>query len=285
MIVPINPSAVSISHLGSRSSRISTKLLEMPFAEFTSRIQKGGALLRDMRQLVCHWEKLPQGSNPQRFVKDLLPKATLARAHDTYARAFLPRFIQGSPKEAWRLCASMERALPAVEIVKPVYYWITARAEPLLYLYATDELYQQSRIGAASVGSAELAVWIKKTCEGAGKAWSGIVTIKVARGILATLRDFGVLTGSSRKTIAVADLPLASFCLIAFCLRIVLANSQTLIEHPDWRLFLLSPGLVERLLLEAHQHGWLNYQTAGRVSRLEFPDTSFDNYVRRVLSR
>lgn len=260
-----------------------TALMTTP--ELTSRIQKGGALFGDMRQLVCHWERLPPGTAPRRFVKDVLPKATQARANDTYVRAFMPRFIDGSPNEAWRLCASLEAALPPLEIVKPFYYWVTARAEPLLYRYATDELYQQSRAGVRSVGSADLALWIKTTCATGGKAWSDVVNIKVARAMLAALRDFGVLKGSSKKTIAVADLPLESFCLIAFCLRILLSDSQDLAEHPDWRLFLLSPQMVERLLLEAHQHGWLNYQAAGRVSRLEFSSTTFDDYVRRILSR
>ena len=259
----------------------------MAFAppEITSRIQKGGALLGDMRQLVCHWGEFPPGSTPGRFVKDVLPKATQARANDTYSRTFMPRFIEGSPKEAWKLCARLESALPPIEIVTPFYYWITARGEPLLYRFATDELYLQSRAGVRTVGSPDLALWIQKTCAEDGKAWSDVVNIKVARAMLAALRDFGVLTGSSKKSIAVADLPLESFCLIAFCLRVVLKDSQNLAEHPDWRLFLLSPQIVERLLLEAHQHGWLNYQTAGAVSRLEFPDTTFDAYVRRVLSR
>lgn len=253
--------------------------------EITSRIQKGGALLGDMRQLVCHWEELPPDAATGRFVKNVLPKATQARANDTYIRAFMPRFINGSPAEAWKLCARLEATLPPVEIVRPFYYWVTARAEPLLYRYATEELYQQARAGVRTVNSPDLAVWIKKTCAEDGKAWSDVVNIKVARAMLAALRDFGVLTGSSKKTIAVANLPLESFCLIAFCLRVVLSDSQNLAEHPDWRLFLLSPPLVERLLLEAHQHGWLHYQAAGAVSRIEFPDTTFDDYVRRVLSR
>ena len=253
--------------------------------ELTSRIQKGGALLGDMRQLVCHWEELPPEVSPGRFVKNVLPKATQARANDTYTRAFMPRFINGSPAEAWKLCARLEATLPPVEIVRPFYYWVTARAEPLLYRYATEELYQQARAGARTVSSPELAIWIKKTCAADGKAWSDVVNIKVARAMLAALRDFGVLTGSAKKTIAVANLPLESFCLIAFCLRVVLSDSQNLAEHPDWRLFLLSPQIVERLLLEAHQHGWLHYQAAGAVSRIEFPDTTFVDYVRRVLSR
>ena len=253
--------------------------------ELTSRIQKGGALLGDMRQLVCHWASKPEGIAPGRFVRDILPKATQARANDTYIRAFHPRFIEGSPRNAWKLCAAIEENLPATEVILPFYFWLTARAEPILYRYVTEELFEQSRGGTVWVNSPELALWIQKTCAKAGKGWSDIVNIKVARAMLAALRDFGVLSGSSKKKITIAHLPIESFCLIAFCLRMILKDNSNLSNHPDWRIFLLSVHGVERLLLEAHQHGWLNYQAAGGVTRLEFPTDLFDNYVRCVLAR
>jgi len=251
----------------------------------TSRLQKGGALIDDMRQLVCHWGSKPADVAPTRFVKDVLPKATQARAKDTFIRVFEPRFISGSPPNAWMLCAELEEKLPPVEVVSAFYYWITARAELILYRYVTEELFQVARSGGTSVGSPELAQWISKTCLAEGKVWSDVVNIKVARAMLAALRDFGVLAGTHNKTIAAAHVPLESFCLIAFCLRIVLRDSRDLASHPDWRLFLFSPENVERLLLEAHQHSWLNYQAAGGVSRIEFPCSTFADYVTRVLSR
>lgn len=251
----------------------------------TSRIQKGGALLADMRQLVCHWAEKPVGTTPARFVKDVLPKATQARAKDTYIRAFLPRFIDGSPPAAWKLCEALEEALPSAEVARAFYYWITARAEPVLYRYVTEELFEQARSGVRTVGSTDTAAWIRNATADQPEPWSDIVTIKVARGILAALRDFGVLEGSSKKTIGGGHLPLETFCLIVFCLRQVLRDSQDPTGHPDWRLFLLFPKGVERLFLEAHQHDWLHFQAAGAVTRLEFPTDSFEDYVRLVLNR
>jgi len=251
--------------------------------ELTSRIQKGGALLADMRQLVCHWGEKDPNLSSRRFVKDILPKATQARANDTYIRAFLPRFIDGSPKDAWMLCAALEERLPSIEIAGAFYYWLTARAEPILYRYVTEELFEQARSGVINVSSSEVSSWIKRTVEAESKSWSDVVCIKVARAMLAALRDFGILAGASKKTISEAHLPLEAFCLIAFCLRTIIRDHQDLIEHPDWRLFLLLPKGVERLLLEAHQHNWLHYQAAGAVSRIEFPSENFEAYVRHVL--
>ena len=249
----------------------------------TSRIQKGGALLPDMRALVCRWREKTGNLAPALFVREVLPKATQARSTDTYIRAFAPRFLLGSPKEAWKLCAALEERLPSPGIAVAFYYWITARAEPILYRFVTEELFEQSAAGIWTITSEETAIWIKRVTGELGKSWSDIVNLKTARAMLAALRDFGVLTGSARKHIAPAHLPLEAFCLIVFCLRECIGDSRNLPGHPDWRLFLLSPTAVDRLFLEAHQHGWLHYQSAGSTIRIEFPVSTFDDYVRLVL--
>ena len=265
-------------------NRIMPNLPNDKQSRLTSRIQKGGALLGDMRQLVCNWGSKPTDTSPHVFARSVLSKATYARAKDTYIRAFLPRMIEGSPEEAWKLCASLELKSPSPEIVASFYYWITARAEWGLYQFVTGELYAASRSGMSVVTPADLSMWIRKTCAEEGVSWSDAVTIKVARGMLATLRDFGVLSGTSKKTISPSHLPLEAFCLIAWCLRMELNDPRELKSHPDWRLFLLSPAHVERLLLEVHQHGWLHYQAAGEVTRIEFPSQTFDEYTRHVLA-
>ena len=67
---------------------------------YNTRIQKGGALLEDMRMLVRSWEEIG-GSDTTREVRRLLGKKTLARSRDTLVRTFIPRFIQGDPPNAW----------------------------------------------------------------------------------------------------------------------------------------------------------------------------------------
>lgn len=263
----------------------SKSIIEMPEAEFTSRIQKGGALLGDMRQLVSRWGAKPPATPPARYVAEVLQKPTRARAEDTYQRAFLPRFVAGSPPDAWKLCAEIEEHLPPIEIVRLFYYWFTARAEPVLYRYVTEELFQVARSGNADVRVEDLTNWIRIECQNVGKKWSDIVTIKTARAMLAALRDFGILEGAAKKRLAPAHLPLETFCLIAFCLRFIIADGADLTTHKDWRLFLLSPQTVERLLLESHQHGWIQYQVAGGISRIEFPSQDFHAYCRYILAR
>jgi hypothetical protein len=58
-----------------------------------------------------------------------------------------------------------------------------------------------------------------------------------------------------------------------------------LVEHPDWRLFFLSPDGVERFLIEAQQHGLLEYHAAGSVTRLTLPAENLEDDAHALTER
>ena len=254
-------------------------------SHINSRLQKGGALLADMRRLVSAWPPDPRAGDALAFVMKTLAKPSLARAHDTFIRAFRPRFLEGDPPEAWKLARSLEDADVDAATARSFYFWITARAETALYDYVTEELMSSRASGNRQIKVEDAMRWLRDRLRSEGRAWSPTVTRKVARGILAALRDFGLLQGASAKTIAPRHFPLESFALIAFCLHTTGASGRALLDHPDWRLFLLDARDVERALLECHQKGWLGYHAAGAICRIDFPSVTFKEYVRVVLGR
>ncbi len=87
--------------------------------------------------------------------------------------------------------------------------------------------------------------------------------MRVAQGLLSTLRDFGVLQGEVHKRIAPAYLPVEAFAYVAFYLKQHQPSGARLIDSPDWTLFFLPREGVERFLFEAHQRGLLEYHAAG----------------------
>ncbi len=117
------------------------------------------------------------------------------------------------------------------------------------------------------------------------KRWSQTVTAKVARGVLATLRDFGILEGTVKKRIAPVYLPVESFAYIAFALQQEGASGPHLVHHQDWLLFLFSPSVVEHMFLEADRHGLLHFQAAGKIVRIDFPVHSFEEMANVVAAR
>jgi hypothetical protein len=115
--------------------------------------------------------------------------------------------------------------------------------------------------------------------------WSDDTTLHVAQHLLATLRDFGVLGGGTRKHIAPKYLPVSAFAFIALLRHRELRSGDLVVDDPDWRLFFLPRLGVERLFLEAHQEHLLEYYAAGRVVRITFPSESLEDYARILVAR
>ena len=219
--------------------------------------------------LVRSWRK--EGAGSESEIRNLLGKRTLSRSKDTLTRSFIPRFVQGNPPQAWKMLQLLEERNVQPEVLRPLYYWVTARAEQLLYDFVTDELRSSVQMGHGSVRTEETASWISRQLKANGQAWSPTVTLKVGRGMLAALRDFGILEGSAKKRVAPVHLPLESFCWIAFWLWRLGNSGESLVRHPDWSLFLLGQAQVETMFLEAHQRNFLGFHTAGRIYRVDFP--------------
>ena len=252
-------------------------------APITTRLQKGGALIGEMRQLVMATARDPRTPQSVDFARKVLTKATGARLNDVLVRAFRPRFVNGSPPEAWRVVAAVESHAPDPSIIIPLYYWITARSEPLLYSFVIDELWSRLNSSDREIRMSEVTTWISGQLSISGKSWSPTVSLKVARGLLAALRDFGLLEGKARKRMASFRLAPEAFALIAFLLRDLGSDGSRLVGNTDWRLFLLSETAVERMFIECNQHHWLRYEVAGAIHRIEFPSNTFDEYVHELL--
>jgi hypothetical protein len=111
------------------------------------------------------------------------------------------------------------------------------------------------------------------------------VITKVARGLQAALKDFGILEGRAHKRQASVRLPVGAMAYIAYCLFQSGVLGRQLVIHDDWNIFLLNAGEVEHLFLEAHQWQLLGYYAAGSVVSIEFPAHSLEEYARVVVDR
>ena len=252
---------------------------------YVSRLLKGGALLDDMRLLVRSWSDNANDEHKVKLViENRLGKKTRTRSAEVFRRVFAPRFLQGNPPRAWKIVRPLEDREVAVEISTPLYYWITARSDKLIYDFVTKEL--RARVGSTdpTVRTDETSNWIKEVLSNQGQKWTDTALIKVARGLLAALRDFGILEGAANKHIAPRYLPTESFAYIAFVLHQLGSSGIKLQNHKDWELFLLSQPVVERLFLDAHQLHFLRYDAAGDIVRIEFNANNYEEMADVIIS-
>ncbi len=252
---------------------------------YVSRLQKGGALLDDMRFLVRTWSNSAHEKQKTKIImENKLGKKTRARSKDVFKEIFFPRFINGNPPHSWKIARPLEDRDVAPEITTPLYYWITARSDNLMYDFVTNEL--KSRIGSSDnvVRIDETTDWIRRVLSVYNKKWSESVSTRVAQGLLAALRDFGILEGAKIKRISPRYLPTESFAYIAFALHQIGFSGFELQNHKDWELFLLPQSTVEHLFLDAHQMHFLRYDAAGDIVRIEFNAKTYEEMADVITS-
>lgn len=256
-----------------------------PATLFTTKIIKAGALLSDTKALLSCWDaEQPVGENLLQIRRrNLLGKASRSRAEDILA-IFRQRYLR-EESVATALAHLVRSRCPASSIDR-ILYFHAARADPLLSSVVMEVLAPQWARGVTLVSVAEVHRTLRQWVS-AGRTtsiWSDSTLRRVVQGLLSALRDFGVLHGAVNKRIAPAYLPLLAFCYVVFYLKQRHASGAKVLDMADWRLFFLPREGVERHLVDAHQHGLLEYHAAGNVTRLTFPATTLEEYA-DVLAR
>ncbi len=247
---------------------------------YTSKIIKASALLDDTKTLLSHWDvKATVPGNLDRFRREnVFAKASRSRVEDILA-VFRQRYlVEADVIRA--LVVLVKNRFPAASLDR-VLYFHAARADALLHDAVTEILRPMQAQGSTDIEPVAvqrvLAKWVEKGLT--TTAWSENTTVRVAQGLLSTLRDFGVLQGAINKRIGPAYLPVTAFAYVAFYLKQHQPSGAKLLEHPDWKLFFLNRESVERFFFEANQHGLLEYHAAGTVTRLTFPASTLEEYA------
>lgn len=235
----------------------------------TVNIQKGGALLGDVRRLVEEWDLEARPADNLRRVADdnLLAKETRRRLDDILLRILTPRFVEPGPQ----VIASLKRLLHDQRAFVEAVYYETSRDEVVLAAFAEGPLYDWHGAGRVGVTIEDTVGWIAdEASEGRMPAWSPIVRTKVARGILATLRDCAVLEGSVKKRFRSPDLTLRGFAYVAYRLHEQGASSTGIVTSCAWRRWLLTAERVHDLLAAADRANVLSFAAAGSAFRIDW---------------
>ena len=126
----------------------------------------------------------------------------------------------------------------------PILYFHSAQSDRLLFDVVVNVLVPQQAQGLTGIDPDNIQRTLTKWAQ-EGKTtsvWSEYTICRVSQGLLATLRDFGVLQGANNKKIAPAFVPIEAFAYIVFYLKQHQPSGAKLIELPDWKLFFFAEG-------------------------------------------
>lgn len=240
---------------------------------YTSNMMKGGAMIPETLALLQEWHP---GVPPEEFTntvvsQNLLGKATRARVKDILSRVFYRRFAAPGLPSGEHIRTLMAAGFTD-GVIRRLLYFHTALADDLLYDFVVQRLYPLYHAGRLQLDTSDAVVFIDELIAAGliSPPWSRNIKVKTARGLLAALRDFGLLEGHAKKRFLPSYLPLPVFLYAAHYLQEQGVAGRRLIEHPHWRLFLVTEGEVEQSFLAAHQEGYLGYYAAGGIVRVEW---------------
>ncbi len=248
---------------------------------FTSNIQKGGALLDDARRLVEVWDLNENAiSNLARVTgENLLAKPSRARSDDVLRRVLRPRLVEPGT----HVMAAMKQLLHSPRGFADAYYFEACRDDQLLGAFAEGPLFSWWEQGRVGIQVEEVTTWLEDlAARDAAPPWTETIRTKVARGLLAALRDFGLLTGAAHKEFARPSMSIAGFGYVAFRLHETGASSRALLASTVWRRWLLDQARVTEMFHEAARNGLLRYSSAGSAVRVDWLQESLSDVVRAV---
>lgn len=236
-------------------------------SSLTARIMKVGAALDDARRFLEAWDPTqPPQINLDRIRTSGALGKTRARSDDVLL--ILRRRFVAPGTHVVRTLQSLLRDPIAF---REACYYEAARCDALLALFAQEPLFTWYLVGRRLIAVDEVVAWL----EGDTRCprWRQGTRRRVARGLLAALRDFGILEGaqgSLHKRITPPRLSLRGFLYVALREREQGTSDRALLTSPVWRRYLLAPSAVHALFLEADRLGLLRFAEAGTVVRVDW---------------
>lgn len=246
---------------------------------YTCNIMKGGAMVNECLMLLREWQP---GEIKEDFInritgKNLIGKVSRKRVRDIINRIFFRRFFVEGEKTAINIKSILP--LGYTDDLLKILYYHTALSDDLLYDFVTMYLFKLYFDGLFKLDTSDGVNFINQVISQNSFSWSDNIKTKTSRGLLAACRDFGILKGTANKQFAPVHISEIAFYYIAYNLKSVVPVAGKIIEHPDWRLFLLTSNQVEQMFLEAHQNETLGYYSAGGITRIDWKYESFTDFL------
>jgi hypothetical protein len=249
---------------------------------YTANIQKGGALIEDSRRLVEVWDlaSSPEANLERIASANILGKTTRRRLDDVLMRVLRPRLVAPGSE----VIAAMKQLRCHPPAFREALFFEAAADDKLLAAFSEGPLCEWYEGGRTGVAVADVTNWLAaETARRRAPEWSPTVRTKVARGLLAALRDFGVLEGAARKTFATPGMSVAGFCYAAYRLHETGLSSRGIVDSAVWRRWLLTGEHVADLFRQASRNGVLSFVSVGSSVRIEWHFDNLEEVVRAAV--
>jgi hypothetical protein len=241
---------------------------------YSARNTSKGALLDESYQIIgalatgLTVEQVRKQAHEGRILRQ---KARLSRT-TIWERVHFRLLAHGSLWVLEALKAAQAAGRYSPEFVSLTYLMYCLR-DHLTYDFITRWIWPRWNAGQRGVSTDDLLDYLDQAGETQPqvRSWTESSRRRLSSGILAALRDYGLLKGIYKKEITKPPLPLATSEVLLRLLTAEGLRGGEVLEEPTWRLFLLSPEEVAQVLLQLAQQKRILFEKAGNTVVLETP--------------
>jgi hypothetical protein len=236
-----------------------------------ARISSRSALATDFVMLM---ERVPEYRAPA-FRTAVIDDNILARAsvsaRDKLFKELKGRYILDLDSALFSAFIAEWRAHPDSHERQLLAYTLFALNDRTVYTTSRDWLHPHLRQAASELRIGDLLVYyqsIGRTTFPEVAAWTPITLTRVAQHYLASVRDFGLATGGTRKTAVRPSVQPAPVRLLLRALMLAGVPSAEIIRHDAFKILGITPGEVVDVLSELNRHGALRFRMQADVIEL-----------------
>lgn len=244
----------------------------VPEVTYTEALARGGALLNEMRTLLCAWK--PGESTPdfiRRVRQDGILGQATARTISDYVRVFARRFV-APPGTPARYLRRLMRGDAPHQVLTDLAFYYTAEQDDLLRDFTVLRYWPFVREGRLTISrdDARQFIWEAEQDGRIRAPWSDAVKKDMPARLLNALADFGLLGAlkGGRRQIVPYRAADGTIVYLAHLLREIGVTDASLADQPAWALFGLDPRDVWNRLDNLAGDGWFLVQRAGEVVRI-----------------
>ena len=171
-------------------------------------------------------------------------------------------------------------------VFKPILLWHLTRDEFLVRDFLINWLFPRFQEGVLRIRGEHLYPYLREL-HGKGLTeapWKDTTLQRVASGLLRMAVDFELMKGTVVREFIPYHLPEDAFLYLLHAMTAVQPNAYAMVHSPEWRMFLMEAGDVERELFRLHQYRRVHYEVAGTLAQLTLPSASTAAFARELSS-
>jgi hypothetical protein len=242
-----------------------------PSGRLLARISSRSALVTDFTMLMDRATDFESAAYRSAVIGDNVLARSTSSSREKLYRELKGRYLLDPAIPLFAAFLAEWRAHPDAHDRLLLAYVLFALNDRTVYVTSRDWLFPHLRQPGSELRISDLTAFLHRLGrnehpEVAG--WTPITLTRVVQHYLASIRDFGLASGGTRKVSVRPSLPSGAIRLTLRALALARVPATQTVRHEAFKIFGVAPGEVVDVLSELNRHGALRFRIQADVIEL-----------------